>query len=663
MTAVPLNVISRATPLAVLQAKEAMAAFPAVEYRLLTMETFGDRHKEMSLLEGVAGDFFTRELDERLLNGQADIAVHSAKDLPYPLPEGLEVYALLPAGDRSDALVSRGNLTLNELPPGATVGTSSSARKAELLRLRRDLTVVSIRGSIEERIAQVDSGRIDALIVASCALIRLGIAQRIAQRLPFATHPLQGHLALTGNKNRPELKALFAEKDVRNACGTVTLAGFGPGNPELLTLAACRALTKADVIFHDSLTDAASLKQYAAEKICTGKRKGHHTYSQDEINAMLYQSALAGKQTVRLKGGDPMIFAHGREEIDYLQSRLIKVNVIPGISAAVAMAACTKIPLTHRGTAASVAFVTGHDDRNLQTPNADTLVYYMAGAHAARVAEQLIAAGRRADLPVALVHNVSLHDQTVVFTSLKELQYSVVQHPTPVLIVAGDVVSLAHRNDGGRQTLLTGTSADDYRQYPHATHTPLINICRIDENRHLNEALQAIRSFDWIVFGSRYGVRCFFEAFDEAQYDARALSHLKFASVGKTTTSELSRYRIYPDLEPETESESAEGIVDLFRQTGITNQRILLPRSSKGLKYLPDALKQLGNSVTDIPVYSAEPNARATVHDLSKFRKIIFSSPSTVDAFVQLYGQLPEGIQLVGRGKTTAQKLQSLTGL
>jgi uroporphyrinogen III methyltransferase/synthase len=655
-----LQVISRKSPLAILQAREAFSFFPELAYSLSTLESWGDTQKQVSLMDAVPPDFFTRELDQRLIGHQADVAVHSAKDLPYPLPAELEVFALLEATDQTDALVSKNNLTLEQLPAGARVGTSSAARKDELIRFRPDLEVLSIRGTIDERINLVDQGVIDALIVASCALKRLGREGRSACILPFRTHPLQGHLAITGRKDRPEIKALFAAKDIRRNYGPVSIVGFGPGNPDLLTLAGHRALAEAEAIFYDDLLPQDCLAAFPGAKIAVGKRKDKHRFSQDQINEQVYRSAIAGRRTVRLKGGDPMLFAHGREDIDYLQSRLVDVDVVPGITSAIALAACTHIPLTHRGVASSVAFVTGHAaGADLQLPTADTLVCYMGGAHAADMARNLIAAGRENDTPVALVYNVSLPDQTVQFSTLGELRHSVIKYPTPILIVVGQVVSFENHASPRQNVLATGTSEREYADaYPHLTHTPLIWIRKIKENSALYDALKTVRlTIDWVVFTSRYGVRYFFEAVNELKLDLRAFYGVQFASVGETTSAELRRHGIYPDLEPDVES--AEGLVACFEKRTITQQRILLPRSDKGLKYLPDALQRLGNTVVDIPVYRNVANTDAGKVDLAQFQKILFASPSGVEAFTQLYGELPSGTQLIAKGDTTEKTLIS----
>ncbi|MDR2118007.1 MAG: uroporphyrinogen-III C-methyltransferase [Tannerellaceae bacterium] len=651
-----LRVISRNSALSLLQVKEVFSFFPDISYRLSAIPSFGDKNKQISLMNHIAPDFFTRELDEAIIHGQADVAVHSAKDIPYPLPREMEVFALLEASDPTDALVSRNRYTLDSLPPGATVGTSSEARKTALLNRRPDLNIVSIRGTIEERIELTDKGLVDALIVASCALKRLGLENRIEERLPFRTHPLQGHLAVVGRKDRQEIKALFAANDVRRTYGKVYLTGFGPGNPDLLTIGGDKALAKAHVIFYDDLLDASFLSRYPGEKICTGKRKGNHRFSQEAINEQLYRAAIAGKNTVRLKGGDPLIFAHGREEADYLQSRLVEVEIIPGISSGTAFAACTHIPLTHRGVSSSVAFVTGHSPENTQTPDADTLVYYMGGAHIAGIARKLIASGRPEDTPAALAFNISLPDQQFWFSSLKELQYSLVKYPTPLLMLIGRVAAFENAGAEKQKILITGTSDEAYAHNPHAVHTPLIRIDRIADNPMLRACIREIRDFDWIIFTSRYGVRYFFETIREWKVDIRSLAKIQFASVGKTTAAELQTYQIYPDLEPA--NESAAGLVHCFREKGITDKYMLLPRSDKGLKYLSDELEKLGNRIADIPVYRNSPNGEAEKTELSPYRKIIFSSPSAVEAFNRLYGEMPSGIQLVAKGPTTEESIK-----
>ena len=287
---------------------------------------------------------------------------------------------MLPPADQTDTLACRPGLgpSLEKLPAGAKVGTSSPLRQKELRALRPDLEVVGIRGTIEERVGQLDRGLYDAIIVATCALHRLKLTHRIGQILAFETHPLQGHLAVTALRGRPELKALWAPLDIRKGWGRVFLVGAGPGDPELLTLKAARLLRQAEVIFNDSLANPRILDGLSAEIRYVGKRGDAGGELQDKINHALYEAAVDGKRVVRLKGGDPMLFGRATEEMDYLEQRMVEVELVPGISSALAASAYTQIPLTEREVSSSVSFCLGHPPDRIPVPDSDTLVYFMS---------------------------------------------------------------------------------------------------------------------------------------------------------------------------------------------------------------------------------------------------------------------------------------------
>lgn len=257
-----IRVIARGSRLSRLQVEEVFKNFPELAYEIKYLESYGDKNQQISLLNGEApADIFTRELDDAIRQGDAHIAIHSAKDLPYPLPEDIEVIALFPAFDTTDSLVSRDHKKLEELPAGSIIGTSSPLRKKGLNELRPDLTIKGIRGCIEERVQQVKDGKYDAAIVATCALKRLGMEDEIAEVLPFPTHPLQGFLAITAKKGS-DLKQAFASKSILDKQGSVSLVGFGPGDPDLLTIKAAKAIDAADIIFYDDLID----DSYLADK-------------------------------------------------------------------------------------------------------------------------------------------------------------------------------------------------------------------------------------------------------------------------------------------------------------------------------------------------------------------------------------------------------------
>jgi uroporphyrin-III C-methyltransferase len=223
---------------------------------------------------------------------------------------------------------------------------------------------------------------------------------------------------------------------------SVFLVGFGPGDPDLLTIKGLKLLKSADIIFYDDLLNQEFLLKFKADKVYVGKRKDKHSHEQDEINELLYQAALAGKKVVRLKGGDPMLFAHGGEEIEYLRSRNIKVGVVPGVTAALAASAFANIPLTHRGMASSVTFTSGHTLKNIHVPSAGTLVYYMGAANLQHIAREVIRKGWKAETPVLLVYNVSGIDQKEYFTTLQEVVDYPQTYKTPLMIIIGEVVRL-----------------------------------------------------------------------------------------------------------------------------------------------------------------------------------------------------------------------------
>jgi uroporphyrin-III C-methyltransferase / precorrin-2 dehydrogenase / sirohydrochlorin ferrochelatase len=236
--------------------------------------------------------------------------------------------------------------------------------------------------------------------------------------------------------------------------GSVAIVGAGPGDPDLLTLKALAALQSADVVVYDRLVAAEILDRARrdAERIYVGKAKGDHAAGQDEINRLLLDHARNGKRVVRLKGGDPFIFGRGGEEVEYLRRHGVAVELVPGITAATASAASAGIPLTHRGLAQAVTFVTGHGaegepevDWTALASGNHTLAVYMGLSTAGRVAERLIAGGRSAGTPVAVVSRATLPDQRIEIGRLGALEALVRERAIegPALILIGEVVALA----------------------------------------------------------------------------------------------------------------------------------------------------------------------------------------------------------------------------
>jgi uroporphyrin-III C-methyltransferase len=235
--------------------------------------------------------------------------------------------------------------------------------------------------------------------------------------------------------------------------GVVWLVGAGPGDPELLTVKALRLLQSADVVVHDRLTPQPILDLASADTrmIDVGKRKSRHTLPQDDINRLLVALALDGLTVVRLKGGDPFLFGRGGEELAACRAAGVEAHVVPGVTAALAASAGAGAPLTHRGLAQAVTFVTGHaagdaepdlDWEALARPNQTTVVY-MGVTTAPKIAGRLIAVGRAASTPVVVVENASLSDERRIVTTLGGLGEAVRGLDGPALLIIGEVAALA----------------------------------------------------------------------------------------------------------------------------------------------------------------------------------------------------------------------------
>jgi uroporphyrin-III C-methyltransferase len=230
------------------------------------------------------------------------------------------------------------------------------------------------------------------------------------------------------------------------ALGKVYLVGAGPGAADLITLRGARLLEQADVVLYDALVTPEMLDLCRqAELISVGKRSGQRSTAQTIINQQLVECAGKFKRVVRLKGGDPMLFGRADEELRALEAAGIEVEVVPGITTAVAAAAATRQPLTKRGVARSVAFFTSStapdQPDHPSLPETDTLVQYMGGREAAATAERLLAEGRRPDLPVVVVENCSRADERILRLTLSDLARGLEPGHGPVLVMLGEALA------------------------------------------------------------------------------------------------------------------------------------------------------------------------------------------------------------------------------
>ena len=264
-------------------------------------------------------------------------------------------------------------------------------------------------------------------------------------------------------EEQPHLSSLIALDGGEKACarpGLISLVGAGPGDPDLLTLRAARRLAAADVVVYDRLVGPGvlALVRDDARKLYVGKRKSRHSVPQEDVNRLLVALARQGLNVVRLKGGDPFLFGRGGEEMLAAREAGLECDIVPGVSAGLAASAALQAPITHRGLAQAVTFVTGHAASGAE-PDLDwpslartnhTVVVYMGVSTAAVLSARLIGAGRAASTPVAVAQNVSRPDETRHLTTLAGLSALAETLDGPAILIIGESAALA-RTEAGRR--------------------------------------------------------------------------------------------------------------------------------------------------------------------------------------------------------------------
>ncbi len=326
------------------------------------------------------------------------------------------------------------------------VAISSSGKAPVLARMLREKLETLLPGSLGQMADIAGRWRDNVKVQFSSMRARRRFWEQLfAGR--FASLASAGKLAEAEQALQQQLENA---EDISHS-GNVMLVGAGPGDAGLLTLRGLQVMQQADVVLYDYLVseDVLDLVRRDADKICVGKRAGSHSVAQEDTNRLLVELAQQGKKVVRLKGGDPFIFGRGGEELQAVQAAGIPFQVVPGVTAAAGATAYAGIPLTHRDYAQSVIFVTGHcrpENNGVQwetlAKGQQTLAIYMGTLKAAEISQQLIAHGRAAHTPVAVIGRGTRSDQQVLTGTLDNLEHLAQQAPAPALLVIGEVVSL-----------------------------------------------------------------------------------------------------------------------------------------------------------------------------------------------------------------------------
>jgi uroporphyrinogen III methyltransferase/synthase len=485
--------------------------------------------------------------------------------------------------------------------------------------------------------------------------------------------------------------------------GKVYIVGAGPGDIDLLTIKGLKCLQKAEVVVYDFHLNAQVLNyvNHEAEFIYAGKRGGHHTMTQDEINQILIEKAKQGRNICRLKGGDPFVFGRGGEEAEALSKEGIEFEVVPGVSSAVAAPAYAGIPLTHRRYSSSFAIVSGYEDATKKESSIDwsklatgvgTIVFLMSIKNIEEICRKLIENGRSPETPVAVIRWGTRSDQKTIVNKLKNISKSIKEKEIkpPAVMVVGDVVNLRKKLKWyekkplfGQRVLVTREHSGDFEllaelgaeiiEFPTIKIVPPISWVALDE------AIDKIESYNWLILTSINSVKFFFKRLFERDKDIRELKGVKICAIGTKTAGEVKKYGLKINLVPE--EFNAEGLIKAFiaeyetqtktkwsTEQGLKGIKFLLPRAEHGRSIFPDAIKELGGEIDVATVYRA---VNPGVHGkrLKRFLKerkisiVTFTSAATFNNFISIMDKdahnLLKGVIIAVIGPVTAKAVKT----
>ncbi len=413
-------------------------------------------------------------------------------------------------------------------------------------------------------------------------------------------------------------------------CGKVYLVGAGPGAPGLITLRGVEVLRRADVVLYDYLVNPRIL-QHATERaecICLGRHGGTRIWSQEEINDKIVELARQGRTVVRLKGGDPAVFARGAEEIETLVEHRIPFEIVPGITAALAAGSYAGVPITHRDCASAVALVTGQEIGSKTAPSLDyvslaqfpgTLVIYMGVTTAATWTRSLMEGGMSPETPAMIVRRCSFPNQQSFRCKLGEVADrlgSSHRIRPPVVVVLGAVAALPpdwawfeQRPLFGQKVLVTrpAQQAADLGDLledagAEVLLQPAIEVREPPDWAPVDAALSRLDQFDWLVFSSANGVNALLQRLESIGRDLRALGSIRLAAIGPATVDALNAYHLRVDRQPERFQ--AEDLADVLAAEA-QGKHFLLARASRGREVLAQRLLAAGGKVTQVVAYES----------------------------------------------------------
>ena len=460
----------------------------------------------------------------------------------------------------------------------------------------------------------------------------------------------------------------------RTSAGTVFLVGAGPGDEGLLTVRGQQLLRQAGAILFDALVNPRLLDvaPAEAERLDVGKRAGNHKLSQDEIHQLLYDKAQQHRIVVRLKGGDPYLFGRGAEEVAYLAERGVPCIVVPGVPAGIAAPACAGIPVTYRGVASSVTFITGHEEPGRESSGLEaaalsrligvggTVCFYMGVGRLPGIVAALLAEGTDKQMPSAAVQWGTLPTQRSVQAPLERIVEAckVAEIGAPAIIIIGRAAGVeapgldffTSRPLFGRSILVTRTrqQASQLRERLEqlgaaVLEAPTIELAPPADWAPVDRTIRDIRNYDWLVLTSPNGVAALADRLAALELDARHLAGVQVAAIGDATDAALQqRLCLRADLLPARAVAESLAAEVLARQD-VAGKRFLLLRADIARPDLPRLLEEAGATVDDLPIYHTRkaeslPESVPEALRRGEIDWITFTSSSTAANLVDLLG-------------------------
>jgi uroporphyrinogen III methyltransferase/synthase len=452
----------------------------------------------------------------------------------------------------------------------------------------------------------------------------------------------------------------------------VYLVGAGPGDPGLLTRRGEALLRRADVVVYDRLASRVLLElaPARAELIDAGKSPAGVALTQEQINEVLVDRGRAGREVVRLKGGDPFVFGRGGEEAEACRAARVPFEVVPGITSAIAAPAYAGIPVTHRGVSTSVTVVTGHEDPAKPGTDTDwnalaraggTLVVLMGAGNVREIARMLVDGGRAATTPVAAVRWGTRPEQRTVRGTLATIADLGVEAPSAIVVGAVAALDLGwfeQRPLFGRRIVVTRAreQASTLRTRLEELGAEVIELPSI-AIEPVDFEVPPLDQYAWLVFTSANGVDAFFDrGLARAGLDARALGGVRVAAIGPGTSDALARRGILADLVPERFV--AESLLAAFPGPEQEGGQVLIARAESARDVLPQGLTERGYSVAVLGVYRTVP-VEPDPDDLARVRAgevdaVTFTSSSTVTNFCDAVGPDAVPVRVVSIGPVTS---------